>query len=60
MNTMKRCLDCGKCVQRSRQADFNWRSLLCLLTRSPFRLRLALLALLSDGCPEDAPCSRLI
>ncbi|MFD1802935.1 hypothetical protein ACFSFZ_12140 [Mixta tenebrionis] len=60
MNTMRRCLDCGRCVQRSRQVGSDWRSLLCLLTRSPFRLRLALLALLSGRCSAGASCSRPI
>ena len=60
MNTMKRCLDCGKCVQRTRQADAGWKGMLCLLTRSPFRLRLALLDMLTSGCAETERCPRLI
>ncbi|AUX92900.1 hypothetical protein [Mixta gaviniae] len=60
MNTMKRCLDCGKCVPRMRQADAGWKGMLCLLTRSPFRLRLALLEMLTGGCAETGRCPRLI
>lgn len=60
MNTMKRCLDCGRCVQRTRQANFSWRGILCLLTQSPFRLRLMLLERLAGNCTESANCPHLI
>jgi len=60
MNTMKRCLDCGKCVQRNRQAGASWRTILCLLTQSPFRLRLMLLERLTGGCTQSVDCPRLI
>ncbi|MDU4095077.1 MAG: hypothetical protein E7H57_17665 [Pantoea sp.] len=60
MSTMKRCLDCGKCVQRTRQAKVSWRAILCLLTLSPFRLRLMLLERLAGSCMEGAHCPRLI
>ena len=60
MNTMKRCLECGKCVQRTRQTDVGWKGILCLLTHSPFRLRLMLLERLAGSCAQSAECPRLI
>lgn len=60
MSTMKRCLACGKCVQRTRQADASWRDILCLLTHSPFRLRLMLLERLAGSCAQSVDCPRLI
>ncbi|ARJ40631.1 hypothetical protein B1H58_00550 [Pantoea alhagi] len=60
MNTTKHCLDCGRCVQRTRQANMSWRGILCLLTQSPFRLRLMLLERLTGECAESANCPRLI
>ena len=56
MNRLKSCLDCGKCVQRHRPAEVSWKRLLCLLTRSPFRLRLMLLERLTGSCAESANC----
>ena len=59
MNTMKRCPDCGN-VFNAHAADAGWKGMLCLLTRSPFRLRLALLDMLTSGCAETERCPRLI
>ncbi|URQ61986.1 hypothetical protein LQ939_06860 [Pantoea alhagi] len=60
MNTPQHCLDCGRCVQRTRQANMSWRGILCLLTQSPFRLRLMLLERLTGECAQSANCPRLI
>lgn len=60
MSVMKSCMDCGKCFQRGNSADANWKSVLCLLTRSPFRLRLLLLERLTGHCADRQRCRQLI
>lgn len=43
MSTLKCCLDCSKCFQAEKKTTTEMKSWLCLLTRSPFTLRLMLL-----------------
>ena len=43
MSTLKCCLDCSKCFQAEKKTTTEMKSWLCLLTRSPFTLRLMLI-----------------
>lgn len=61
MSTLKCCLDCGKCFQREKQASSSeLKSWLCLLTRSPFTLRLMLLEKLLGIKSTGRACPNLI
>ncbi|RPE03851.1 hypothetical protein BBB56_05070 [Candidatus Pantoea deserta] len=61
MSTMKCCIDCGKCFQTEKQASSSTlKSWLCLLSRSPFSLRLMLVEKLLGTPRDDRHCSKLI
>jgi len=61
MSTIKNCLDCGKCfgVEQS-TSSVELKSWLCLLTRSPFALRLMLIEKLTGKSLTSRPCPNLI
>lgn len=60
MSTLKCCLDCSKCFQAEKKTTKEMKSWLCLLTRSPFTLRLMLLEKLLGHKPDDRRCQNLI
>ncbi len=61
MSTLKNCLDCGKCLHTAQsKPDFQLKSLLCLLRRSPFALRLMLLEKLTGSKCDKRACHQLI
>ena len=60
MSTLKCCLDCSKCFQAEKKTSMEMKSWLCLLTRSPFTLRLMLLEKLLGHKSDDRRCQNLI
>ncbi|WP_256849425.1 hypothetical protein [Pantoea sp. Fr-CA_6] len=60
MSTLKCCLDCSKCFQAEKKTTPEMKSWLCLLTRSPFTLRLMLLEKLLGHKSDDRRCQNLI
>lgn len=60
MSTLKCCLDCSKCFQAEKTTSEDIKSWLCLLTRSPFTLRLMLIEKLLGNKPDDRRCQKLI
>ncbi|MXP49214.1 hypothetical protein FD733_06710 [Pantoea sp. Eser] len=60
MSTLKCCLDCSQCFQAEKRTTTEMKSWLCLLTRSPFTLRLMLIEKLLCKKPEDRRCQNLI
>jgi len=60
MSTLKCCADCSKCFQAEKKTTTEMKSWLCLLTRSPFTLRLMLIEKLLGKEPEDRRCQNLI
>ncbi|MGC0918275.1 hypothetical protein [Pantoea agglomerans] len=60
MSTLKCCLDCSKCFQTEKKTTTEMKSWLCLLTRSPFTLRLMLLEKLLGHKSDDRRCENLI
>jgi len=61
MSTMKCCLDCGKCFQTETPASSGaLKSWLCLLSRSPFSLRLMLVEKLLGTKQNTRSCPNLI
>ncbi|ARF49490.1 hypothetical protein [Pantoea stewartii] len=58
MSTLKSCIDCSKCFQAEKTTS--GKSLWCLLTRSPFTLRLMLIERLLGQQPETRYCQKLI
>jgi len=61
MSTMKCCLDCGKCFQTAQPASSSsLKAWLCLLSRSPFSLRLMLVEKLLGTKRNDRDCPNLI
>lgn len=61
MSTLKCCLDCGKCFQTEKPASSaTLKSWLCLLSRSPFSLRLMLVEKLLGEKRGSRSCPNLI
>lgn len=60
MSTLKCCLDCSKCFKAEKKTTTEMKSWLCLLTRSPFTLRLMLLEKLLGHKSDDRRCQNLI
>lgn len=59
MSTLKSCIDCSKCFQAEKSTS-GMKSWWCLLTRSPFTLRLMLINKLLGEQPEERHCQKLI
>ena len=60
MSTLKCCLDCSKCLQAVNKTKTEMKCCLCLMTRSPFTLRLMLLEKLLGHKSDDRRCQNLI
>ncbi|NIF22926.1 MULTISPECIES: hypothetical protein [Pantoea] len=60
MSTMKCCLDCGKCFQAKSAPAVDVKSWLCVLTRSPFSLKLMLIEKLTGKKIGERTCPNLI
>ncbi|MEG3112721.1 MULTISPECIES: hypothetical protein [Pantoea] len=60
MSTLKSCLDCSKCFQAEKTTSVDIKSWLCLLTRSPFTLRLMLIEKLLGKKTDNRRCQNLI